>query len=107
MTRMTNKLKHRAILLVRTETVDESDRPKVAWVVKRVLNFQELGITATEKYQSLQAKTDVVKRIRIRYDPTITQLENRVEIADQPFLITRLYVDPEHEYMEMSLNYVN
>lgn len=105
--RMTNKLKHRANLLVRTETVDESDRPKVGWTVKRVLNFEELGVTATEKYQSLQAKTDVVKRIRIRYDPTITQLKSRVEIAGKPYLITRLYVDADHEYMEMSLNYVD
>ncbi|WP_024748179.1 phage head closure protein [Levilactobacillus namurensis] len=107
MARLTNKLKHRAKLLVLSPGLDEFDRPANVWKPKRILNFQTLGITATEKYQSLQAKTDVVKRMRIRYDKTITQKDNRVEVAGVPFVITRIYVDDDGHYMELSLNYVD
>ncbi|WP_061777182.1 phage head closure protein [Levilactobacillus senmaizukei] len=107
MTRLTNHLKHRAKLLSLVQSVNEDDLPIDKWQESRVLNYQSLGVTATEKFQSMQAKTDVVKRIRIRFDPKIDQLESRVMIAGKPYLITRLYVDDDRNFEELSLNYVD
>jgi len=89
------------------QTVNENDEPVSEWQDVRVLNYQTLGVTATEKFQSLQAKTDVIKRIRVRLDPGIDQQKSRVKIAGVPYIITRLYVDEDKHFEELSLNYVS
>lgn len=108
MKRLTNNLRHRAQLLTLQSGVDpDTDRPVRGWQVKRTLLYQTLGVTATEKYLSAQAKTDVVNRIRIRLDSTITQRGSRVRINEVDYKITRIYVDDDQQMEELSLDYVN
>ena len=38
--------------------------------------YVELGITSQEKYLSKQAKIDVVRRIRVRFDKSITETKH-------------------------------
>jgi SPP1 family predicted phage head-tail adaptor len=73
----------------------------------RNIFYEDLGITSTEKYLAVQAKTDVVKRIRIRYDSKITQKGNRVRVDGTDYKITRIYADKDNGYEELSLDYVD
>ncbi|KRN31632.1 hypothetical protein IV36_GL001756 [Liquorilactobacillus mali] len=88
-------------------TVDEDDRPVQGWGLDRIVHYMDLGITSTEKYLALQAKTDVIKRIRIRYNKSITQKNNRIRIDGIDYKITRIYEDKDNGYEELSLDYVN
>lgn len=104
---LTNRLRWTASLLSLKNTVDEDDRPIQGWGLVRNVFFEDLGITSTEKYLAVQAKTDVVKRIRIRYDSTITQKGNRVRVDGTDYKITRIYGDKDNGYEELSLDYVD
>lgn len=90
-----------------TKGTDEDDRPVNTYQDLRKLNFSDVGITDTEKYMSMQAKTDVVRKIQCRLDKAVSQKNNRVRIDDTVFLITRIYVDERNKMMELSLNYVD
>lgn len=48
-----------------SSSLDEQDRPIIQRVKKRDIFYQDVGTTAQEKYLSMQAKTDVVRRIRL------------------------------------------
>ncbi|MFT9372426.1 phage head closure protein [Liquorilactobacillus hordei] len=104
---LTNRLKWTASLLSLKNTVDEDDRPIQGWGMVRNIFYEDLGITSTEKYLAVQAKTDVVKRIRIRYDSKITQKNNRIKVDGVNYKITRIYADKDNGYEELSLNYVD
>ena len=67
----------------------------------------DLGITAQEKYLSQQAKSDVVRRIKIRWDKEITEKLNGVRIAETDYSITRIFTNVENREMELSLAYVD
>lgn len=102
-----NSLKWKAELQEITDDVDENDRPVEVRTRVRDLYFVEIGITAEEKYLSQQAKTNVVRRIKCRWDDTISEKTNGILIDGVEFNITRIYVLPEVREMELSLAYVD
>lgn len=89
------------------ELVDDNDRPVEVRTKVRDLYYMEIGITAQEKYLSQQAKTDVVRRIKCRYDKSISEKSNGVRIDNIDYNITRIYTLPEKREMELSLAYVD
>ena len=107
MKKQTNNLRWQAELMVISSSLDEQDRPIISLIKKRDVFYQDIGITAQEKYLSLQAKTDVVRRIKIRWDNTITEKNNGVRIADIDYNITRIFTNSDTREMELSLSYVN
>lgn len=102
-----NSLKWKAELQAITDTVDEYDRPKEVRTKVRDIYFVEIGITAEEKYLSQQAKTNVVRRIKCRWDKSITEKTNGVKIDGIAYNITRIYANPNTREMELSLAYVD
>ena len=107
MAELTNQLRWIAKLLALVSSVDEDDRPVQSWQPVRDLRYQEIGVTATEQYLAKQAQTDVVMRIMVRYDKTITQKKSRVMIDETPYKITRIYTERDKNRMEVSLAYVD
>lgn len=103
---MQNKMKWKADLLSAKEGKDKNDRPATIYKKVRDLFYEELGVTAQEKYLAKQAKTDVVRRIKVRWDKTITEKFNAVEIDSVKYRITRIYTNPDKREMELSLAYV-
>lgn len=89
------------------ELVGDNDRPVEVRTKVRDLYYIEIGITAEEKYLSQQAKTDVVRRIKCRWDKSITEKTNGVKIDGIAYNITRIYTDPNAREMELSLAYVD
>ncbi len=89
------------------EIVDDNDRPVEVRTKVRDLYYIEIGITAEEKYLSQQAKTDVVRRIKCRWDKSITEKTNGVKIDGIAYNIARIYTLPKSREMELSLTYVN
>lgn len=104
---LTNQLRWIATLLELKDGIDAHDRPKQTWEDKRVLYYADIGITSTEKYLAQQNKQDVVLRILIRRDMSITQGGNRVRIRGTDYKITRIYETPDNQRMELSLDYVD
>lgn len=89
------------------ELVDDNDRPVEVRTKIRDLYYIEIGITAEEKYLSQQAKTDVVRRIKCRWDRSVTEKTNGVKIDGIAYNIARIYTLPKSREMELSLTYVN
>lgn len=89
------------------EIVDDNDRPVEVRTKVRDLYYIEIGITAEEKYLSQQAKTDVIRRIKCRWDKSITEKTNGVKIDGIAYNIARIYTLPKSREMELSLTYVN
>lgn len=89
------------------EIVDDNDRPVEVRTKVRDLYYIEIGITAEEKYLSQQAKTDVVRRIKCRWDKSVTEKTNGVKIDGIAYNIARIYTLPKSREMELSLTYVN
>lgn len=107
MKRQTNNLRWKADLLKLSWDVDEDDRPIKKMVKKRDIFYQDIGITAQEKYLSQQAKTDVVRRIKIRLDKSITEKESGITIEGISYNIVRIYTNIDTREMELSLAYVD
>lgn len=107
MKRQTNNLRWKADLLQLAWDVDEDDRPIKKMVKKRDIFYQDIGITAQEKYLSQQAKTDVVRRIKIRLDKSITEKESGITIEEISYNIVRIYTNMDAREMELSLAYVD
>lgn len=105
--RQTNNLRWKAELLDIEESQDMNDRPVTIYTKKRTIFYEELGVTAQEKYLSQQAKTDVVRRIKVRLDTTITEKFNAIRIDSVSYRITRIYTDRDKREMELSLAYVD
>lgn len=89
------------------EIIDDNDRSVEVRTKVRDLYYIEIGITAEEKYLSQQAKTDVVRRIKCRWDKSITEKTNGVKIDGIAYNIARIYTLPKSREMELSLTYVN
>lgn len=105
--RFTNNLKWQADLLLIEPGKDESNRPIEKYTKVRKIYYADIGITAQEKYLSQQAKTEVVRRIKIRWDGRITEKDYAIEIANVNYRITRIYTDMGSREMELSLAYVD
>lgn len=104
---LTNNLQWKAELLKLAETTDDNDRAVVAKEKIRTIFYADLGITAQEKYLSKQAKTDVVRRIKIRLDMSVQEKINGIRIADTDYKIERIFINTNKREMELSLNYVD
>lgn len=104
---MQNKMKWKAELLDVKNELDLNDKPITIYTSKRSIFYEERGVTAQEKYLSQQAKTDVVRRIKVRWDKSITEKFNAVKIDSVTYRITRIYTDLDKREMELSLAYVN
>lgn len=107
MKRQTNNLRWKADLMQLSWEVDADDRPIKRFDKKRDIFYQDIGITAQEKYLSQQAKTDVVRRIKIRLDKSITEKESGIAIEGTLYNIVRIYTNVDAREMELSLTYVD
>lgn len=102
-----NRLNWIGELLQLVSDVDEYDRTTEKWVRKRSIYYNEIGITSQEQYLAKQADTEVVMRIVVRWDKSITQKESRIRIDQTDFKITRIYTTRDKGEMELSLAYVD
>ncbi|EIP8071773.1 phage head closure protein [Enterococcus faecalis] len=102
-----NDLQWIAELQLIEEYIDDSDKPYEKRTKIRDLYYIEIGITAEEKYLSQQAKTNVVRRIKCRWDKTINEKTNGLKIDGVEYNITRIYTLPTRREMELSLAYVD
>ena len=105
--RQTNNLRWKAELLDITTGPDENDRPTRFYEFKRPVFYEELGVTSQEKYLSQQIKTDVVRRIKVRWDKSITEKLSAIKIDSVTYNITRIYTNLDTREMELSLAYVD
>lgn len=103
----TNRLRWKGQLLSIIQTEDDNDRPETAYKQERTVFYEELGITAQEKYLSKQEKTEVVRRIKVRWDDTITEKDSAIEIKGVKYNITRIFTNLDAREMELSLAYVD
>lgn len=104
---ITNKLRYQAVLLHLVQTVDDNDRPISVWKPLRPIQYGVLGVTAQDKFLSMQAKKEVVYKIVVRYDKTLSEKTNRVQINSVPYVISRIYISLPVRTMEVSLSYVS
>lgn len=107
--RQTNKLKWTAELLKLGEYVDpETDRVVMGYPKVRDIKYNNIGVTATDKFTTRETN-EIVKKIEVRLDRDIenNQKEYRVKIGERTYNIERIYVREEDRVMEVSLSYVN
>ena len=102
-----NKLKWKAELMLISEDVDGKDKPIEVRKKVRNIFYVDLGITAQEKYLSQQAKTEVVRRILVRWDKSLEEKMNSIRIAGVDYNITRIFTNMDKREMELSLAYVS
>ncbi|OEU40748.1 hypothetical protein AJ89_02325 [Lactococcus cremoris subsp. cremoris IBB477] len=108
MKKQTNNLRWKANLMsVSNDEVDADDRPKVTRKKVRDIFYQDIGITAQEKYLSKQDKTEVIRRIKVRWDKSITEKDSGIQIDSIDYNIERIYTNVDTREMELSLSYVN
>lgn len=107
--RQTNNLKWVADLLKLGETVDpDTDRVEMGYPFERKIKYNNIGVTATDKFMTKDAN-EVVKKIETRIDRNIenNQKDYRVQIAERIYDIERIYVREQDRLMEVSLSYAN
>lgn len=102
---LTNNLKWKAELLRKTTKKDENNRPTSVYEFVRILRYAEIGVSAQEKYLGVQAKTDVVLRIKVRLDNAITEKSSYIAIRGTRYRITRIFTKRDAREMELSLAY--
>ncbi|MBS3729582.1 phage head closure protein [Lactococcus lactis subsp. lactis] len=108
MKKQINNSRWKAILMsISNDELDENDRPQTIRKKKRDIFYQDIGITAQEKYLSKQDKTEVVRRIKVRWDKTITEKDSGIQIDSVDYNIERIYTNVDTREMELSLSYVN
>lgn len=105
--RLANKRKWLAELYNHENIVDEYDRPVSVYTLVRTIYYSSLGITSNEKYMSLQDKREIIKRIEIIMDRTITETASRIKISGVTYQITRIWTDEHERRMELSLAHVD
>lgn len=107
--RQTNNLKWIADLLKLGETVDpDTDRVEMGYPLERKIRYNNIGVTATDKFMTKDAN-EVVKKIETRIDRNIenNQKEFRVQIGERIYDIERIYVREQDRVMEVSLSYAD
>ena len=108
--RQTNKLKWTADLLKFGERVDpETDRVVKDYFPHRKIQYNNIGVTATDKIFAEREVNEVVKKIEVRIDRDIedNQKDYRIKIRDRIYNIERIYVREHDQIMEVSLSYAN
>lgn len=109
MMRQTNKLKWTAELLKLGEYVDpETDRVVMGYPKVRDIRYNNIGVTATDKFTTRETN-EIVKKIEVRLDRDIenNQKDYRIRIGERIYNIERIYVREDDRVMEVSLSYVN
>ncbi|WP_018664616.1 hypothetical protein [Heyndrickxia acidiproducens] len=107
--RQTNSLKWTADLLKLGETIDpETDRPVSGYSKVRDLKYNNIGITAADKFTFKDAQ-EIMKKIETRLDRMVenNQKDYRVKINDRIYDIERIYVRESDRVMELSLSYAD
>lgn len=107
--RTTNNLKWNAELCKLGETVDpETDRVVMGYPFERIIKYNNLGVTATDKFTTKDAN-EVVKKIETRIDRNVeeNQKHYRIKINERMYKIERIYVREDERLMEVSLSYDN
>lgn len=107
--RTTNNLKWTADLLKLQEYKDpETDRPVKDYQFVRKLRYNNIGVTATDKFTTKDTN-EIVKKIECRIDRDIenNQKDYRVQIGERVYNIERIYVIEHKRIMEVSLSYAN
>lgn len=107
--RRVNNLKWTAELLKLGETIDpETDRVVMGYPFERKLRYNNIGVTATDKFTTKETN-EIIKKIETRIDRDIetNQKEYRVKISERIYDIERIYVREEDRMMEVSLSYAN
>lgn len=102
-----NDLKWIAELQNISNETGEDDRPRIVRTKIRDLYYTDLGIAAEEKFLSQQSKTNVVRRIKCRYDKLINEKDKGICIGKIEYNIVRIYELPKTREMDLSLAYVN
>lgn len=106
--RQTNRFRWKADLLNVKEETDSNDKVVTTYKLNRLLWYEDIGVTAQEKYlRTIKAKTDVVRRIKVRLDKSITEKFSAVRIDSVTYKITRIYTNMDKREMELSLAYVD
>lgn len=107
--RQTNKLKWTAELCTVGEVIDpETDRVVMGYPKVRDMKYNNIGVTATDKFTFKDAQ-EIMKKIEVRMDRDVenNQKEYRVKIGDRIYNIERVYVREEDRIMELSLSYAD
>ncbi|KAA0563669.1 hypothetical protein F0342_12750 [Bacillus sp. CH30_1T] len=107
--RQLNKLKWNAELLKLGETLDpETDRVVMGYPKERDLKYNNIGVTASDKFTFKDAQ-EIMKKIETRLDREVenNQKEYRVKINDRIYDIERIYVREDERIMELSLSYAD
>lgn len=108
MKKQINNSRWKAVLMsISNDELDENDRPQTIRKKKRDIFYQDIGITAQEKFLSKQDKTEVVRRIKVRWDKTIAEKDSGIQIDSIDYNIERIYTNVDTREMELSLSYVN
>ncbi|WP_423249711.1 hypothetical protein [Bacillus cereus] len=109
MKRKTNKLKWMGELLKLGEKIDpETDRVLMGYPLERHIRYNNIGVTATDKFITKDTN-EIVKKIEVRIDRDIenNQKDYRVKVGGRIYDIERIYVREEDRLMEVSLSYAN
>ncbi|MCV9884703.1 hypothetical protein [Metabacillus halosaccharovorans] len=107
--RQVNNLKWNAELLKLGETIDpETDRVVMGYPKVRDLKYNNIGITAADKFTFKDAN-EIMKKIETRLDRDVeeNQEEYRLKIKERIYDIERIYVREDDRIMELSLSYVS
>lgn len=107
--RHTNKLKWTADLLKFDEIVDpETDGVKKDYFKVRDIRYNNIGVTATDKF-TFKDTNEIVKKIECRIDRDVenNQKQYRIRIGEKVYNIQRIYVREEDRVMEVSLSYAD
>lgn len=107
--RQTNQLKWKAELCTLGEVIDpETDRVIMGYPKVRDIRYNNIGVTATDKFTTKDTN-EIVKKIECRIDRDVenNQKDYRVKIEERIYNIERIYVREEDRVMEVSLSYAN
>lgn len=107
--RQTNNLRWVADLCGLGEVVDsETDRVMMGYPKLRDIRYNNIGVTATDKFTTKDSN-EVVKKIETRIDRAVEekQKDYRIRIKDIVYNIERLYVREGERMMELSLSYAD
>ncbi|MEW8986456.1 MAG: hypothetical protein AB2401_05545 [Bacillus sp. (in: firmicutes)] len=107
--RQTNNLKWTADLMRIGETIDpDTDRVVVGYSKIRDLKYNNIGITAADKFTFKDAQ-EIMKKIETRLDREVenNQDDYRVKIGERIYDIERIYVREQDRIMELSLSYAD
>lgn len=107
--RLSNNLKWKAELCVLGEVTDpETDRVVMGYPKVRDIRYNNIGVTATDKFTTKDAN-EVVKKIETRIDRGIeeNQKDYRIKIKEIIYNIERIYVREQDRVMEVSLSHAN